>query len=93
MVRLRTIIESKAAETAVDLAQKQYPRFESAWEGWTWRIARGPETAFKMPGYVDVYMFKSHSAFTEYGIPETVILYKVKDENSIEIIAVQLIKA
>jgi hypothetical protein len=45
-----------------------------------------------VPGHDGVYMFKSHSAFSEYGIPETVILYKVKDENSIEIIAVQLAK-
>jgi hypothetical protein len=91
MSKMRTLIESSAAIAEVDTATLNWPRFESAWEGWTWRIARGPEKGFPVPQSPGVFLFKSHEAFHTYGVPVTLILYRVIDEDRVEIISVRVL--
>jgi hypothetical protein len=86
---LRTIFESQEAQAVLDLARETYPRFDDGWLSWTWRLARNPLIgAFEVES--GRYLFKSYSEFKKVGVPETIILYRIVDENSIEIIHVKV---
>ena len=85
MAQARTIRESHQAAKDRDAAQAKFPRFEEAWEGWSWRIARGPDAAFAVPGFPNFYLFKSHGGFAQYGVPQTTILYKIVDDDTVEV--------
>jgi hypothetical protein len=90
MANLKTIRESQSVEADINMTCRDWPRFESAWEGWTWRIARGPEKGMPLPNHQGVYLFKSHPAFVEYGIPETTILYRVVGDDVVDIISIKV---
>ncbi len=90
MAIVRTIYECPQVVLDRDAAQARFPRFEEAWEAWTWRIARGPDWSFAVPGFQNYYMFKSNPAFAAYGVPMTTILYQVADTNTIEITSICL---
>lgn len=87
MAQARTIVETPQVAADRDAAQLRYPRFEEAWEGWTWRIARGPDGLYAVPGFPNFYIFKSHSGFSHYGVPETKVLFRILDANTIEVTA------
>ena len=87
MAHARTVVECAQVVLDRDAAEAIYPRFATAWEGWTWRIARGPDGGFAVPGFPNFYMFKSHKGFSPYGVPQTTILYKILDADTVEITA------
>jgi hypothetical protein len=88
VANIRTVVECAQAAADRDAAQMRFPRFEEAWEAWTWRIARGPDWGYAVPGYPNYYMFKSNPGFAHYGVPITTILYRIVDLNSVEITAI-----
>lgn len=84
----RTIEETAAVAADRDAAQKKYTRFEEAWEGWTWVIARGPDNAYAVPGFPNFYLFKSHPFYSTYGIPPTTITYELLNADVVRIIGI-----
>jgi len=89
MSTFRTIIESEETKAVLELARSVEKRFEEGWQAWTWRLAQNPfKGAFH---YRDnLYMIKSHEVFRDFGLPITTLLFKIPDDDHIEIIAVKV---
>lgn len=87
----RTVVETAQAAADRDAAQAKYPRFESAWEGWTWVIARGPDYGYAVPGFNNHYVFKSHPGYGNFGVPPTRIAYRLLDADHVEIVAISVL--
>jgi hypothetical protein len=85
MTSARTIVETAQVEADHDAAEVLYPRFPELWDAWTWRIARGPDSGWAVPGFHNFHMVKSHGAFAQYGVPETTFLYEIVNADTVRI--------
>lgn len=77
----RTIREAEDIEPTLRAASEKYPRIEEVWEGWKWRLARGPQAGYKLPGATPtMYLIKSEGSET-LQIPALTILYAFDDDH------------
>ncbi len=91
MPQARTIFETADASQDRETLEARFPRFEEAWFGWTWRISRGPDWGYAVPGFANHYLFKSHPGFGNYGVPTTAIVYDLLDAHTVRITGVWLV--
>ncbi|HKO52131.1 MAG TPA: hypothetical protein VJV79_30695 [Polyangiaceae bacterium] len=93
MAKARTIIEEPEVEKELAAASKKFPRFEQVWNGWTWRLARGP-----LDGAVAVsetnppaYLVKAPDFGHYEDLPAAVvILFELPDDDHVVLIAVSV---
>ena len=86
--RLRTIIESDEAASAVDLARSQFRRFDDAWDGLNWLLARRPDSMGVAPSVGNGLRLYVQDGDREAGAPKIWIMFKIEGEN-VEIITVK----
>ncbi len=85
-LQARTIVEERGVDLAVDHAQANFSRFEEAWEGLKWLLARqghNLEVPRRNVGGKDYYLYKAASVAK--GQPEIVVLYAIT-ENEVHIL-------
>jgi hypothetical protein len=82
--RLRTIVEEAAAHEAADLFSKQFPRFNQAWEGLKWLLARHPTVGYKNNVNGTTYYLHVVAGDELAGTPQIAVVYTF-DENQVVI--------
>ena len=80
MAFARTVIEENSVSEEIDKFIEKYPRLKEMWEGWTWRLSRGPERdGVQIPG-TDAYVVRT-PYFNAFQLPISLgILYKYNDD-------------
>lgn len=86
----RTISESQEIQGIVDQASKQYERFDDAWRGLQWLLARkGHEIgATKVHQGIEYRLHKQAGKAGQNPIPDIIIVYTV-GVNEIDIVALR----
>ena len=85
----RTICESHDVEQAIAAARSHFPRIEEIIDGWKWRLAREPESGYRLPGHNPAtYLMRSAGA-PELGIPSITFLYRF-DEDRVDLLRVRI---
>ena len=82
--RLRTIIQEDAAQRAADLFEEQFPRFDEAWHGLTWLLARNPDRGLSRTIEGREYRLYVQAGDDLAGTPELWVLFSY-DENEVVI--------
>lgn len=83
---MRTIVEESAAQEAADSFVEQFSRFDEAWEGLKWLLARNPDIGIKQtdannqPTGYRLYA-QAHDELA--GTPEIWVVYSVSDNEVI----------
>ncbi|WP_157132575.1 hypothetical protein [Novosphingobium nitrogenifigens] len=91
--RLRTVIESAQVSSAVDAAVDVYSRFDDAWEGFKWLLARKASSLGEAPRDGDHGLrLYAQGGDADADAPEIWALFRVEAE-SVELIAVRFSKA
>jgi hypothetical protein len=82
-LKLREIVILNDCEKEIDLAREQYARFDEAWDGVKWLLARNPEPPGSFPSVTTadadyfIYGFRGDAAS---GIPDMWIFYEYSDD-------------
>lgn len=85
--RLRTIIESHEATSAVDEARLKFQRFDDAWNGLNWLLARRPDSMGVAPSVGNGLRLYVQDGDNLAGAPRIWIMFKIQGE-TVEIMAV-----
>jgi hypothetical protein len=87
----RTIVEEEEVSDALKAAAKNYPRLRDFWEGWKWRLARGPEKdAYAVPGTdPQAYLIKTGD-YSANGAPHSVTILYTFTDDEVHILAVKI---
>ncbi|HSH86812.1 MAG TPA: hypothetical protein VK958_06110 [Methylophilus sp.] len=85
----RSIIESPEVEQALNEAVTTFPRINDLWEGWKWRLARGPqEDAVQITG-TNAWIIKT-ADYSEFGTPKSMTILFDFNEDEVNIISIKL---
>ena len=76
----RTIVEDDSVVAVLDTQCKLNPRVEELWCGWTWRLARDPETDSVEIHPDGLRLIKSDPQNKAYGLPTMVVAYTFNDK-------------
>ena len=87
----RTISESKAIQEIVDAAQQEYQRFDEAYMGLQWLLARDGHKIGtpKIYNGKEYRLHKQAGVFGSNPLPAITVLYSV-EANEIDIIAIRI---
>lgn len=89
--RARTIVEEARVEQEVSAAESGFARFNDAWQGLKWLLARTPEIGYRIPHPTDdreVFVYVQ-SAGNLDGVPEIFALYEF-DEDQVTFLAISV---
>ncbi len=89
MTKARTIREEQSVESVIDDCIARCPRVEELWEGWKWRLSRGPtKDATAIDEERGIWMIKTPSDNSHYGLPTIAILYRIT-ATEVDILAIK----
>ena len=77
MAFAREIIESHDAASVIDNEIKRNPKLDDFWEGFKWRLARGPEMGYRVPS-TDPTTHVTH--FYHWGVAGIVVAYRFSED-------------
>lgn len=77
------LVESRAAEEAVNSFCDQFDRFEEAWEGLKWLLARNPDVGLHRVVDGDTYRLYVARGDAMAGTPEIWVLFEATAEQVI----------
>lgn len=91
MAFARTIIEETDFSTALDEGCKQFPRLNDLWEGWKWRLSRGPEIdSVPIPGSnPTAYLIKTPD-LGDYELPSSVTFLYTFTPDEVTLIGIRI---